>query len=212
MVGKIELITKYFDNLSSTQESQLSRLYDLYIEWNQKINVISRKDIDQLYLRHVLHSLAISKYISFRPDTSVLDLGTGGGFPGIPLAILHPEANFLMIDGRSKKIKVVSAVIETLSLRNAKALPKRSEDIKMKFDFVTARAVTRLDKLIPLSLRLVHEKHRNAIPNGLLALKGGTLGEEIKEVEKQHHIESKAISDYFEEDYFDQKYILYIQV
>ncbi len=206
-----ELIKKYFPDLSNLQEDQLGSLEALYKEWNQKVNVVSRKDIDAIYLHHVLHSLSIHKFINFKPGTSVLDLGTGGGFPGIPLAIMNPEVNFLLIDGKAKKISVVKEVASALGLKNVAAMHKRAEELKHKFDFVTARAVTRLDRLLPLSLPLVSNHHINTIPNGIIALKGGDLHEEIKEVSKYHAVEQYAIADYFEEEYFNEKYILYIQ-
>ena len=210
MVG-IDIILKYFKDLSSAQVGQLEKLHGFYVDWNQKINVISRKDINRLYLHHVLHSLAIAKFIDFKPETRILDLGTGGGFPGIPLAIIFPEVHFLMIDGRAKKIKVVDEAIQHIGLKNSKALAHRSEDVKMTFDFVTARAVTRLERLIPWSLRLIDQNNINIIPNGLITLKGGDLQEEIKEVSQFHQVEQTPISDYFQEEYFDEKFILYIQ-
>ena len=206
-----DLILKYFPDLNEAQITAFKKIQPFYEEWNQMINVISRKDIDKIYLHHVLHSLSIAKFMSFKENTTILDLGTGGGFPGIPLAIMFPESNFLLIDGTAKKIKVVNACIEELGIQNAKGMAKRSEEIKMKFDFVLARAVTRLEKLLPLSLRLVSDHHRNSLPNGLITLKGGELDEEIKEVSPYHHVEKLAVSSYFEEPYFQEKYILYIQ-
>ncbi len=211
MVVDSSLISKYFPQLSAQQEQRFQQLGTLYEELNQKINVISRKDIDMLYLHHVLHSLSIAKFLSFADGTQVVDVGTGGGFPGIPLAILFPESNFYMIDGRSKKITVVKEVIEALGLENAAANAQRSEELKAKFDFVLARAVTRLDKLIPQTFHLISQGGFNAIPNGLLALKGGDLTAELKATPKRFSVEQRAISDYFEEEYFAEKQLLYLQ-
>lgn len=211
MVADHSIITKYFNELSALQKKQFEQLDSLYKDLNQKVNVISRKDIEALYLHHVLHSMSIAKFINFQPATTVIDVGTGGGFPGIPLAIRFPQVQFFMIDGRSKKIGVVNEVIAKLGLENAAAQHVRSEDHKVKYDFVLARAVTRLEKLIPLTFHLISDTDRNAIPNGLLALKGGDLSAEIAEVHKKHRVEQTAISDYFDEDYYEQKHLLYIQ-
>ena len=210
MVATSQIITKYFPQLNEKQQQRFDQLGGLYKSLNQKVNVISRKDIEQIYLHHVLHSLSIAKFISFAPGSMVVDVGTGGGFPGIPLAILFPETNFYLIDGRSKKIGVVKEVIEVLGLKNAAANAQRSEDLKQPFDFVLARAVTRLEKLIPLTFHLISRDNNNAIPNGLLALKGGDLTEEISEVSKNYNVEKKDISDYFKESYYEEKQLLYI--
>lgn len=206
-----DIIYKYFPNLSEHQRKQIDALGPFYIEWNQQVNVISRKDIEQLYLHHVLHSLSIQKFMAFKAGTRILDLGTGGGFPGIPLAILNPECQFLMIDGKAKKIRVVNELISRLGLENAAAIHKRSEELKMRFDFVLARAVTRLDGLLSMSLHLVSDTHLNALPNGIIALKGGHITGEINEVKKYHDVQYVPVNDYFDEDYFNEKYILYIQ-
>ena len=211
MVSTASLIFKYFPELSVAQKEQFIQLDQLYRSLNQKINVISRKDIDALYLHHVLHSLSIAKFIPFTDGTFVVDVGTGGGFPGIPLAILFPEVKFYMIDGRSKKISVVNEVIQALGLRNATARHQRSEELEGEFDFVLARAVTRLEKLIPLTMHLVSDNKQNAIPNGLITLKGGELSEEISEVKPSYYVEEKPISDYFDEGYYETKKIIYVQ-
>jgi len=206
-----ELILKYFPDLTEEQVKQFDHLTPFYREWNQRVNVVSRKDIDSLFLHHVLHSLSIQKFMAFAPGSTILDLGTGGGFPGIPLAILNPESNFLMIDGKAKKVSVVNTLIDELGLTNARALHKRSEELKAKFDFVLARAVTRLSPLLTISMHLISDTHINKLPNGIIALKGGNLKEEIEEVEKYHSVSETPVSDFFEEEYFNEKYILYIQ-
>jgi len=211
LVKDLERIFNYFPDLSAGQKEQLTQLGPLYLDLNQKINVISRKDIEQLYVKHVLHSLAIARFISFTPGTEVVDIGTGGGFPGIPLAILFPESKFLLIDGTAKKISVVNAVIQAIGLDNAVGYHKRSEELKKTFDFALARAVTRMDKLFPLCRHLISPDHRNGLPNGLIMLKGGDLKEEIKEVSSSAHIEQTPISNYFEEPFFETKSIVYAQ-
>ena len=173
--------------------------------------MISRKDIDSLYHKHILHSLSIAKFLKFADGTTILDLGTGGGLPGIPLAILFPEVQFLMVDGRSKKIGVVQELITELGLSNAMALHKRAEELKMQFDFVLARAVTRLDKLLEFSLPLIHHENRNILPNGLITLKGGDLREEIKEVSEYHAVEEAKVHNLIPEEAFEDKSILYVQ-
>lgn len=206
-----ELLFKYFPELTELQKDQLTQLGPFYKEWNQRVNVVSRKDIEALYLHHVLHSLSIQKFMPFNPGTQLLDLGTGGGFPGIPLAILNPDCQFLLIDGKAKKISVVNAIIDALGLLNVRGLHKRSEELKMKFDFVLARAVTRLKPLLDISLHLISDKHINKLPNGIIALKGGDLKEEIREVQKYHQVEQTPVNKFFDEEYFNEKYILYIQ-
>lgn len=206
-----EIIIQYFPDLTSVQQNQFASLGELYLEWNSKINVISRKDMDSLYPKHILHSLAISKYTSFVEGSGILDLGTGGGLPGIPLAIVNPEVQFLLIDARAKKISVVNEIIEELGLDNVRGIHKRAEDVKMKFDFVLARAVTRLDKLIELSMPLIHQEEKNILPNGLITLKGGDLTQEIKAVSKQHQVEQVSVENLISEPIFHDKYILYVQ-
>lgn len=209
----MEIIREYFPNLTEKQEKQFSLLGDLYADWNSKINVISRKDIENLYERHILHSLAIAKFIKFRTGSKIVDLGTGGGFPGIPLAILFPNVNFTLIDGIRKKITVVNAVAEAIGLENAVGLQARAEELKkMRFDFVVTRAVATLDKLRPWTQRLVHQKDVHPIPNGLIALKGGRINAEIAALGKGTYVETYPLSDYFKEPFFEEKYLVYVQV
>lgn len=207
----MEMISKYFPNLSPEQIRQFQQLPGLYQEWNEMINVISRKDIENIVERHILHSLAIAKVITFLPGAEVLDLGTGGGFPGIPLAIFYPETKFVLIDGTGKKIKVANEVINALELKNVKALHLRSEEIKQNFDFVVCRAVASLDKLVTWSFKLLKKKHAHAIPNGLITLKGGDIKAEIKAISNKEYVEIYPISKYFEGDYFNEKAVVYVQ-
>ena len=208
----MELILKYFPGLGELQKEQFSRLDSLYQEWNAQINVISRKDIEQLYLHHVLHSLAIAKYVKFYPGAEILDIGTGGGFPGIPLAIFYPETQFLLIDGTAKKIKVVQEVAQALNLKNVTARQVRAEELKgQKFDFVLSRGVTTLDKLFDWTDRVLKSKQQHALPNGLIALKGGNLKEEIKTLPKGSFVEKTPIGSYFKEDFFEEKFVVYVQ-
>jgi len=207
----MEQILSYFPHLTDDQIQQFSALQDLYTDWNAKINVISRKDIENLYERHILHSLTIGKFIKFRTGTKIVDLGTGGGFPGIPLAILFPNVDFTLIDGTGKKITVVNAVAEALELENVKGIQVRAEEIKMKFDFVVTRAVATLDKLMPWTQRLVHQNDRHAIPNGLIALKGGRVNAEISALGKGAYSEKYPIHKYFQEQFFEEKYLIYVQ-
>ena len=207
----MDKIFSYFPDLTETQQKQFSQLGDLYKDWNQKINVISRKDIDNLYVRHVLHSLAIPPVVRFRTGADILDLGTGGGFPGIPLAILYPEVNFTLIDGTRKKIHVVQEVVDAIGLTNVTARQIRAEELKAKFDFVVTRAVARLDKLIMWSQRLIKNKENHAIPNGILALKGGDVKSEAKAIPKGNYVEIYPINDFFKEEEFKEKYVIYVQ-
>lgn len=204
------LVFGYFSGLTESQKSRFAMLGPLYREWNAKINVISRKDIDNLYLHHVLHSLAIAKFINFSPGTKIVDLGTGGGFPGIPLAILFPECHFTLADSVRKKITVVDAVIEGLGLENAESRISRIEDMKEKFDFVVTRAVAKVDQLLPWSRKVLSAKHNNLYPNGLIALKG-EMREELKLISRHEYREVIPVNKYFSEPYFDEKYLLYIQ-
>lgn len=205
-----DLWSKHF-KLSELQTSQLSSLPNLYKTWNAQINVVSRKDIDALPLHHILHSLAISKFIEFKKDTKILDLGTGGGFPGVPLAIMNPETQFTLLDARAKKLKVVDDIAEQLKLKNIKSKHARVEDITEKFDFITTRAVASFEKLIPWTKKLISSKEKSSIPNGLIALKGGDLTDELKILKKHAYYEVYPINDYFEDPYFKEKYLIYAQ-
>jgi 16S rRNA (guanine527-N7)-methyltransferase len=205
---KSAIILKYFKDLSDTQIEQFNQLYDLYSFWNAQINVVSRKDIDELYERHILHSLAIAKFCKFKAGERILDVGTGGGFPGIPLAIMFPEAQFHLVDSIGKKIKVVNEVAQALGLQNVKASHQRAEQIKEKFNFVVSRAVTRLNDFYPWVRGKFATNNINAIRNGILYLKGGDLIEEIKESKLK--AELYPISDFFDEEFFDTKYVVYI--
>ena len=207
----VQVLLQYFPELSDTQVDQFTRLGPLYEEWNAKINVISRKDIGNLYERHVLHSLAVAKVVSFKPGTGVLDLGTGGGFPGVPLAILFPETAFTLVDGTGKKIQVVNAVSEALGLTNVRAFHKRAEEMKESYDFVLSRGVATLAQLLAWSRPLLKRKHSHALPNGLIALKGGNIKQEVKDLGKGEYTEAYPIQDFFAEAYFEEKYVIYVQ-
>ena len=201
------IISDYFQ-LTEHQEQQFAALDVLYRDWNSKINVISRKDIDNLYEHHVLHSLAIAKVLPFQPHTEILDVGTGGGFPGIPLAILFPECRFTLIDSIGKKIKVAQEVATALGLTNVECIQERAEEEKRKFDFVVSRAVMPLPDLVRLVLKNVSNKQRNAIPNGLVVLKGGDLREELRPFQKRAEI--TEISTLFRGEWFDTKRVIYL--
>ncbi|MEZ4918821.1 MAG: 16S rRNA (guanine(527)-N(7))-methyltransferase RsmG [Saprospiraceae bacterium] len=211
----MELIKKYFPDLTEEMLDQLGQLPELYKEWNSKINVISRTDIENLEERHILHSLVIALIIDFKPGAKVLDLGTGGGFPGIPLAIIFPETKFRLIDGTGKKIRVVQEICAALGLTNVEATQIRAEELKpaKSFDFVVTRAVATLDKLLPWCQRLLHDKHSHIYPNGIFALKGGNLRAEIKSLpgKGSDYVEVFPISDFFEEEFFEEKSIVYVQ-
>ena len=201
------IISDYF-SLSDHQEQQFAALDVLYRDWNSKINVISRKDIDNLYEHHVLHSLAIAKVLPFQPHTEILDVGTGGGFPGIPLAILFPECRFTLIDSIGKKIKVAQEVATALGLTNVECIQERAEEEKRKFDFVVSRAVMPLPDLVRLVQKNVSNKQRNAVPNGLVVLKGGDLREELRPFQKRAEI--TEISTLFRGEWFDTKRVIYL--
>ena len=204
----MEKILKYFPKLTEIQQQQMAALYDLYFDWNSKINVISRKDIENLYEHHVLHSLGIAKVLQFKPGTALLDVGTGGGFPGIPLAILFPECQFTLIDSIGKKIKVATAVAEAIGLQNVEAKHLRVQDEKAKFHFVVSRAVMPLADLVSLTKKNVAKEQFNALPNGLICLKGGELNEEIRPF--KHLASEYQLSDYFKEEYFKTKKAVYL--
>lgn len=203
-----DLITKYFPNITARQCEQFNALYDLYADWNAKINVISRKDITNLYEHHVLHSLAIAKFINFRDDTNVLDLGTGGGFPGIPLAIMFPNANFKMIDGTGKKIKVATDIANAIGLENVLLQHKRGEEERGKFDFIVSRAVMPLSDMMKIVRKNIAKDNHNAFENGIIVLKGGTLDEELKPFKKI--VVQEKLSQWFEEPWFEEKNLIYI--
>lgn len=199
-----------FPELSPYQRMQFEGLYDLYLDWNEKINVISRKDIQNLYPNHVLHSLAIAKYIHFRPNTAILDVGTGGGFPGIPLAIFFPETHFVLLDSIGKKIKVAQAVADAIGLCNVETVNARVENEKRKFHFVVSRAVMPLPDLVKVVRKNIAQEQINAIPNGLLCLKGGNLEAEISPFRKK--VEVTDISTYFSDPFFATKKLIYMPV
>ncbi|WP_288772833.1 16S rRNA (guanine(527)-N(7))-methyltransferase RsmG [uncultured Prevotella sp.] len=206
----MEEILKYFTDLTDKQKQQFAALFDLYKDWNEKINVISRKDIDNLYLHHVLHSLAIAKAVSFRPGTRILDFGTGGGFPGIPLAILFPETQFKMIDGTGKKIRVVNEVATAIGLENVEAVHLRGEEEKGKYDFVVSRAVMPLPDLMKIVKKNVGKEQRNSMPNGVICLKGGNVEGEMRPFKKI--AEATEITNWFDEDWFKEKFVIYVPV
>ena len=204
----MDIIRKYFPDLADQQLSDFARLGSLYEEWNSKINVISRKDIEQLYERHILHSLAIAKIIQFKPGTTVLDVGTGGGFPGIPLAILFPEVSFLLIDSIAKKIKVVTEVSSALNLQNVKAEHQRVEDVKQKFDFVVSRAVTAFPRFVEMVRTKVSPQSKNTLANGILYLKGGDFEDEISPFGKL--VKVYDLQNYFQEEFFETKRLIHL--
>lgn len=205
---KAELIAKYFPDLSVEQQAQFEALDALYRDWNAKINVISRKDIDNLYEHHVLHSLAIAKAIHFRPGTRVLDFGTGGGFPGIPLAILFPETQFTLIDGTAKKIRVATEVATAIGLKNVTALHRRGEEERGQYDFVVSRAVMPLPDLVKIVRKNISRKQQNAHPNGIIVLKGGNVEAETQPF--RNIVEQTEISSFFDEEWFKEKNVIYV--
>jgi len=204
----MELITKYFPNLTDIQKSQMTALYDLYTDWNAKINVISRKDIGNLYEHHVLHSLGIAKFANFAPGTTIMDLGTGGGFPGIPLAILFPDVKFHLVDSIGKKVRVASEVANAIGLKNVTFRHCRAEEEKQKFDYVVSRAVMPLTDLLKIIRKNISAEQRNALPNGLICLKGGELEKEVMPVKNQTNFFD--LKNVFEEEFFDTKKVVYV--
>lgn len=204
----MKIIEKYFPNITDEQKKQFEALYDLYLEWNGKINVISRKDIDNLYEHHVLHSLAIAQAIRFKPGSAVLDFGTGGGFPGIPLAIMFPDTHFTMIDGTGKKIKVVEEVAKAIGLKNCTPKHIRGEEEKGKYDFIVSRAVMPLPDLVKITRKNISKTQRNAMLNGIICLKGGSLDSEIAGYKNK--CELTEISTWFDEEWFKEKYLVYL--
>ena len=206
--ASMKQILKYFPDLSDEQQRQLAMLEELYRDWNAKINVISRKDIDNLYEHHVLHSMSIAKMINFRPGTKILDFGTGGGFPGIPLAILFPECQFKLIDGTGKKIRVAQEVAQAIGLKNCEPQHLRGEDEKGRYDFVVSRAVMPLPDLAKIVRKNMAREQRNALPNGIVCLKGGDLQSELQPF--RHIVDTAELSQWFSEEWFKQKYVIYL--
>lgn len=206
----IDIIQKYFSGLTDLQQQQFAQLDNLYREWNAKINVISRKDIDNLYEHHILHSLAIAKVINFRPTTQILDFGTGGGFPGIPLAILFPECQFRLIDGTGKKIRVAQEVCQAIGLTNCQPVHLRGEDEKGKYDFVVSRAVMPLPDLVKIVRKNISKTQRNTLPNGIICLKGGELQAETQPF--HNIVELTDISTFFSEEWFKEKHVIYLPI
>ena len=206
----MDIILKYFPNLSEVHQQQFAALYDLYTDWNSKINVISRKDITNLYEHHVLHSLGIAKVMQFRPETTVMDLGTGGGFPGITLAILFPETHFHLVDSIGKKVKVATEIANAIGLKNVTTRHCRAEEEKQLFDFVVSRAVMPLTDLLKIIRKNIKKEQHNALPNGLICLKGGELEREVMPV--KHQTLMYDLKDYFEEEFFETKKVVYVTI
>ena len=204
----MDIILKYFPELSSDKIEKFKQLEALYIYWNQRINVVSRKNINELYINHVLHSLAIAKIINFENETKILDVGTGGGFPGIPLAILFPDCNFTLVDSITKKIHVVDSIVDSLKLDNICTSVSRVESLNSKHDFIVSRAVTNMSKFLNLTKGRINKGGHNSLSNGIVYLKGGDLSEELKDIKNQIY----NISDYFEEDFFETKKIVYVGI
>lgn len=202
----------HFPNLADDQIEKLEKLKDLYQFWNDQINVISRKDMEHFEERHVLHSLGIAKVIQFKPETHILDIGTGGGFPGIPLAIVFPEVQFHLVDSIGKKIKVVNEVVNALGLKNVKTSHERAENIKGQYDFVVSRAVTRMTKFMPWTKGKFSGSHKNDLFNGILYLKGGDIHEELSEVQSKHFPTLYNLSDFFEGEFFETKRVVYYRM
>ena len=206
----MKIIEKYFTDLTEEQKERFSRLKELYTHWNNQINVISRKDIDSLYVHHVLHSLAIAKVIKFKPGTKIMDVGTGGGFPGIPLAILFPDCDFYLVDSIGKKIKVVTEVASALGLKNVKAEQTRVQQVKDKFDFIVSRAVTAFPKFVNMVRKNSKLKDENSLANGILYLKGGDFEEEIARYGDKVNVYS--CPDFFSEEFFETKKVVHLEL
>lgn len=206
----MDIILKYFPDLTDTQKEQFAALYDLYTDWNSKINVISRKDITNLYEHHVLHSLGIAKVIQFKPGTSAMDLGTGGGFPGIPLAILFPDTKFHLVDSIGKKVRVATEIANAIGLKNVTTRHCRAEEEKQLFDFVVSRAVMPLTDLLKIIRKNISSEQHNALPNGLICLKGGELDREVMPVKHQTIVTD--LKDFFSEEFFETKKVVYVTV
>ena len=204
----MNIIQKYYPQLSAEQQHQVALLDELYRDWNAKINVISRKDIDNLYEHHVLHSMAIAKMVNFRPGTRILDFGTGGGFPGIPLAILFPECQFKLIDGTGKKIRVAQEVAQAIGLKNCNPVHLRGEEEKDKYDFIVSRAVMPLPDLVKIVKKNIAKEQKNALPNGIICLKGGNLEAELQPYRKL--VEKAELSQWFNEEWFKEKFVIYL--
>ncbi len=206
----MEIITKYFPGITEKQKEQYAALYNLYYEWNNKINVISRKDIENLYLHHVLHSLAIAKVITFRPGTTIMDMGCGGGFPGIPLAIMFPEVEFHLVDSIGKKVRVATEIANAIGLNNVRASHSRAQDIKEKYSFVVSRAVMQLPELIKICRKNISKEQLNVLPNGVICLKGGDMQAETQPF--RNVVEITPLENIFEEEFFIDKKVVYVPI
>lgn len=206
----MDTILKYFPNLTEKQKEQYAALYDLYYDWNNKINVISRKDIENLYLHHVLHSLGIAKTITFRPGTTVMDMGCGGGFPGIPLAIMFPDTKFHLVDSIGKKVRVATEIATAIGLENVRASHSRAEEIKEKYSFVVSRAVMQLPELVKICRKNIAKEQLNAIPNGIICLKGGDIQAEVHPY--KNIVEVTPLDKFYSEEFFKDKKVVYVPI
>lgn len=206
----MDTILKYFPNLTEKQKEQYAALYDLYYDWNNKINVISRKDIENLYLHHVLHSLGIAKTITFRPGTTVMDMGCGGGFPGIPLAIMFPDTKFHLVDSIGKKVRVATEIATAIGLENVRASHSRAEEIKEKYSFVVSRAVMQLPELVKICRKNIAKEQLNAIPNGIICLKGGDIQAEVHPY--KNIVEITPLDKFYSEEFFKDKKVVYVPI